>query len=150
MHLNYQFSNIFKGFTIFLCQIHLPLENKTSKSEFFSNFLWISMFYLKTWTIRYSILFFSLKLHKLPYLNLFIGFNNILKKIPFSCYIKCNTSHLNEKIFFSFRKRIFSVFSLHILVLIENEGKRKKYINFLLQFISFFSKLHKLSPFQRF
>ena len=27
--LNYQFFNVFKGFTIFLCQIHLPLENKS-------------------------------------------------------------------------------------------------------------------------
>ena len=68
------------------------------------------MFQLKIWTIHDSILFFSLKLHKLPYLNLFICFDNILKKISFSCYIKCNTSHFNEKIFISLRKRIFECF----------------------------------------
>ena len=45
---------------------------------------------LRRKTIHYSVLVFSLKLHKLPYLNLFICFNNILKKISFSCYIKCN------------------------------------------------------------
>ena len=50
-------------------------------------------------TKRYSVLFFYLKFHKLPNLNLFIGFNNNLKKILFSCYIKCNTSHFKEKIY---------------------------------------------------
>ena len=54
--------------------------------------------------------FFSLKLHKLPYSNLCIGFNNILNKIPFSCYVKCNTSNFNKKIYISFRKRIFLCF----------------------------------------
>ena len=83
---------------------------------------------IKTWTTRYSVLFSSLKLHKLPYLNLFIGFNNILKKIPFSCYIKCNTSQFLEKIYISFRKRIFLFFSFPFNVLNENEGKSKKYI----------------------
>ena len=51
---------------------------------------------------------------------------------------------------FLLEKGFFSVFSSHFHVLNENEGKSKKYINFLLQFIFFFSKLHKLSPFQRF
>ena len=121
------------------------------KVEFFSNFLWISVFYLKIWTIHYNVLLFSLKLYKLPYLNLFICFNSILKKISFSCYIKCNTSHFNEKnIYFLKKKGFFSVFSFHFQVLNENEGKSKKYINFSWQFIFFFSKLHKLSRFQRF
>ena len=62
------------------------------------------------WTIHYSVLFFSLKLPKLHYLNLFICFNNILKKISFSCYIKSNTSHFNEEIYISLRKRIFQCF----------------------------------------
>ena len=82
-------------------------------------------------------MFFSLKLHKLPYLNLFICFNNILKKISFSCYIKCNTRHFNEKIYISLKKGFFSVFSFHFHVLKENEGKNKKYINFSWQFIFF-------------
>ena len=87
------------------------------------------------------IFFFSLKLHKLPYLNVFIGFNNIFKKIPFSCYIKCNTSHFNEKGYiFHLEEEFFSVFSLHYHVLIENDGKSKKYINFWLQFTFFFSQ----------
>ena len=90
------------------------------------------------YTIAYF--FFSLKLHKLPYLNIFICFNNILKKISFSCYIKCNTSHFNEKIYISLRKRIFQWFSFHFHVLNENEGKSKKYINFSWQFIFFFSQ----------
>ena len=80
---------------------------------------------------------FSLKLHKLPYLNLFICFNNILKKISFSCSIKCITSHFNEKIYISLRKRIFHFFPFHFHVLNENEGKIKKY-NFSWQF-NFFS-----------
>ena len=82
-------------------------------------------------------MFFFLKLHKLPYLNLFICFNNILKKISFPCYIKCNRSHFNEKIYISLRKRIFLCFSFHFHVLNENEGKSKKYINFSWQFIFF-------------
>ena len=82
-------------------------------------------------------MFFSLKLHKLPYLNLFICFNNILKKISFSCYIKCNTSHFNEKLYISLRKRNFQCFSFHFHVLNENEEKSKKYIYFSWQFIFF-------------
>ena len=82
-------------------------------------------------------MFFSLKLHKLPYLNLFISFNNILKKISFSCYVKCITSHFKEKIYISLRKRIFQSFSFHFHVFNENEGKSKKYINFSWQFIFF-------------
>ena len=83
-------------------------------------------------------MFFSLKLHKLPYLNLFICFNNILKKIFFSCFINCNTSHFNEKNIYFFKKKDFSVFfSFHLHVLNENEGKSKKYINFSRQFIFF-------------
>ena len=81
--------------------------------------------------------FLSLKLHKLPYFNLFTGFNNILKKIPFSCYIKCNTSHFKKKKYIYFRKRIFQFFSFHFHVLIENEGKTKEYIDFFLQLIFF-------------
>ena len=88
--MNYQFFNVFKGFTIFLCQIHLPLEKKSmflhSKVSFSVIFFEFFMFKLKIWTIHYSLLFFFLKLHKLPYLNLFICFNNFLKKISFSCY----------------------------------------------------------------
>ena len=115
--MNYPFFNVFKGFTIFFCQIHLSLEKKyvfTFKSEFFSNFLWIYMFELKTWTIRYSVLVFSLKLHNLPYLNLFIFFNNILKKISFSCYIKCNKNHFKVKLYISLKIRIFLCFFLFI------------------------------------
>ena len=116
MRLNYQFFNVFKGFTIFLCQIHLPLENKSMflnpKVSFSVIFFEFFMFQLKIWRIHYSLLFFSLKLHKLPYLNLLICFNNILKKISFSCYINCNTSYFNEKIYFSLRKRIFQCFFL--------------------------------------
>ena len=83
-------------------------------------------------------MFFSLKLPKLPYLNLFICFNNILKKISFSCYIKCNTSHFNEKYIYFFKKKDFSVFFfLHFYVLNENKGKSKKYINFSWQLIFF-------------
>ena len=82
-------------------------------------------------------MFFSLKLHKLPYLNLFIFFNNILKKIPFSCYIKCNSNHLNEKIYISLRKMIFQFFSFLFQYLNENEGKSKTYINISWQFIFF-------------
>ena len=122
----------------------------TSKSEFFSNFLWISMFELKTWTIRYSVLFFSLKLHNLPYLKISICFNYILKKSSFSCYIKCISSHFKEKIYISLRKRIFQCFSFHFHVLNKNEGKSKKYINFSWQLIFFISKLHKLSCFHCF
>ena len=40
-----------------------------------------------------------------------------------------------KEIYISFRKRIFQCFSLHFHVLIENEGKSKKYISLLLQFI---------------
>ena len=58
-----------------------------------------------------------------------------MKKISFSCYIKCNTSHFNEKIYISLRKGFFSVFSFHFHVLYENEGKSMKYINFSWQFI---------------
>ena len=83
-------------------------------------------------------MFFSLKLHILPNLNLFICFNNILKKISFSCYIKLNTSHFNEKIYISLRERILQCFFFHFHVLNENEGKSKKYINFSWQF--FFSQ----------
>ena len=61
----------------------------------------------------------------------------MLKKIYFSCYIKCNTSHFNEKIYISLRKRIFQCFCFHFHVLNENEGKSKKYINFSLEFIFF-------------
>ena len=60
-----------------------------------------------------------------------------MKKISFSCYIKCNTSHFNEKKYISLRKLFFSVFSFHIHVLNENEGKSKKYINFSWEFIFF-------------
>ena len=55
-----------------------------------------------------------------------------------------------KKYIFLLEKGFFSVFSLHFHVLIENEGKSKKYINFLLQFIFFLSNYHKLSSFQRF
>ena len=82
-------------------------------------------------------MFFFLKLHKLPYLNLFICFNNIMKKLSSSCYLKCNTSHFNEKIYISLRKN-FSVFSFHVHILNENEGKSKKYIDFSWQLIFFF------------
>ena len=82
----------------------------TSKSEFFNNFPWISTFQLKIWAIHYRVLFFSLKLHKLHYLNLLIYFCNILKKISFSCYIKCNTSHFNEKYIYFLKKKDFLVF----------------------------------------
>ena len=83
-------------------------------------------------------MFLSFKLHIIPYLNHFTCFNNILKKISFSCYIKCNTSYLILKIYVSLRKGILSVFSFHFHVLNENEGKSKKYINFSWQFIFFF------------
>ena len=33
-----------------------------------------------------------------------------MKKISFSCYIKCNTSHFNEKNIYFFKKKDFSVF----------------------------------------
>ena len=82
-------------------------------------------------------MFFSLKLHKLPCLNLFICFNNILKKISFSCYIKCNTSHFNEKIYICLTKKNFQCFSFQFHVLNENEAKSKKYIKFSWQFIFF-------------
>ena len=82
----------------------------TSKNEFFSNFFYFHVLIKNKTNALY--IFFSLKLHKLPYYNLFIGFNNILKKIPFSCYIKCNTSYCNKKIYIyiSFRRRIFQCF----------------------------------------
>ena len=71
-------------------------------------------------------------------LNIFICFNNILKKISFSCYIKCKTSHFNEKNKYYFKKKDFSVFfSFHCHVLNENEGKSKKYFKFSWQFIFF-------------
>ena len=90
------------------------------------------MFQLKIWTINYSLLFFSLKLHKLPYLNLFICFNNILKKISFSCYIKCNTSHFNEKIYISLRKRIFQCFFPFISMFwMKMKEKAKNILTFL-------------------
>ena len=82
-------------------------------------------------------MFFSLNLHKVPYLNLFNCFNNILKKISFSCYIKCNTCHFNEKIYISLRKRFFQCFFLSFPCFYENEGKSKKYINFSCQSIFF-------------
>ena len=132
--MNYPFFNVFKGFTIFLWQINLPFIKKkyvfTSKSEFLNNFLGISIFLLKTWTERCSVLFFCLKLHKLPYLSLFIGFNNILKKKPFSCNVKCNTFHWKKYIFL-LEKGFISVFSLN-----------KKLIYFLL-FPSFSFKIWK-------
>ena len=40
-----------------------------------------------------------------------------------------------KKINISLKKGFFSVFSFHFPVLYENEGKSKKYINFLWQFI---------------
>ena len=83
-------------------------------------------------------MFFSLKLHKLPYLNLFICFKNILKKISFSSYMICNEISISMKNKYYFKKKDFSVFfSFHCHVLNENEGKSKKYINFSWQFIFF-------------
>ena len=83
-------------------------------------------------------MFFSLKLHKLPYLKLFICFNNILKKISFSGYIKWNTSHFNEKIYISLRKRIFECFCPFVSMFwMKMKEKSKKYINFTWQFIFF-------------
>ena len=79
---------------------------------------------------------FSLKLHNLPYLNLFICFN-ILKKIFFSCYIKCNTRHFMEKIYISVRKRIFQCFFLSFPCFEWKWKKNKKYINFSWRFIFF-------------
>ena len=82
-------------------------------------------------------MFFSLKLHELPYLNLFIGFKNILKIIPFSCYIKCNTSHFKEKKYISLRKRIFLCFFFSFPCFKLKCKKSKKYINFSRQLIFF-------------
>ena len=82
-------------------------------------------------------MFFSLKLHKLPYLNLFICFNNILKKISFSCYIKCNTSHCNEKVYISLRKRIFQCFFLSFPCF-EWKWRKKQQIYYFFMAIYFF------------
>ena len=140
--MNNQFFNVFKGFTIFLCQIHLPLENKSMflppKVSFSVLFFEFPCFNYKHEQYAISVLFFSLKLHKLPYLNLFIGFNNILKKIPFSCYIKCNRRYFNEKIYTSLRKRIFQFFFLFISMFwMKMKEKPRNILNFYSN--SFFS-----------
>ena len=75
-------------------------------------------------------MFFSLKLHKLTNLNLFICFNNILKKISFSSYIKCNTRHFNEKIYISLRKGIFQCFSFHFHVWVKMRKKARNILTF--------------------
>ena len=108
------------------------------------------MFQFKIWTIHYSLLFFSLKLHKLPYLNLFICFNNILKKISFSCYIKCNTSHFNEKNKYFFKKKDFSVF-FPFISMFWMEMKEKARNILTLHGNSFFSlKIAKIISFPAF
>ena len=84
-------------------------------------------------------MFFSLKLHKLSYLNLFISFNNILKKISFSCYIKCNTSHFNEKKYISLRKRIFQCF-FYSFPFFQWKWRKKQEIYYLFMAIHFFSE----------
>ena len=62
-----------------------------------------------------------------------------MKRIPFSYYKKCNTSHFKVKTIYFFKKKDFLVFfSFYFHDLIENERKSKIYINFLLQFIFFF------------
>ena len=82
-------------------------------------------------------MFFSLKLHKLHYLNPFVGFNNILKKMSFSCYIKCNTSHFYKKNIYFFKKKDFSVFFPFISMFwMKMKEKSKIYINFSWQFTS--------------
>ena len=109
------------------------------KLSFYVIFYEILCFNKKTWKICYSVLFLCLKLHNLPYLNFFIGFKHNLKKIPFSYYKKCNTSHFKVKTIYFFKKKDFLVFfSFYFHDLIENERKSKIYINFLLQFIFFF------------
>ena len=76
----------------------------TSNSEFFSNFLW----------------------------------NTLWRKSFFNVTLKAIQDISRKKIYISFRKRIFQCFfSFYFHVLIENEGKCKKYINFLWQLIFF-------------
>ena len=115
-----------------------------SKSEFFNNFYFNFHVLIKNKSNTLYI-FFSLNLHKLRKLNLFIGFTNIFKKIPFSCYIKCNTSHFNEKkIYISFRKRIFHSFFMFWL---KMKAKAKNILTFIAIHFFFLTKKRKLSPF---
>ena len=73
-----------------------------------------------------------------------------MKKVSFSCYVKCNTSHFNEKNIYFFKKKDFSVFfSFHFHVFNEYEGKSKKCINFSWQF-KFFSQNCLIIPFPAF
>ena len=60
-----------------------------------------------------------------------------MNKISFSCSIKCNTSHFNEKIYISLGKRVFQCFSFISMFWMKIERKSKKYINISWQFIFF-------------
>ena len=95
-------------------------------------------------------MFLSLKLHILLYLNLFIDFNNILKKILFSCYIKCNTSHFNEKKIYFLKKKDFSVFFPFISMFwVKMNEKARNILTFHVN--SFFSlKIAWIIPFPAF
>ena len=65
--LNYQFFNVFKGFTILLCQIHLPLENK-------------SMFLHPK--LSFSVIFFEFPCFNLKYEH-YIYFHYTLLRVVF-------------------------------------------------------------------